>query len=123
MIRSFDQSWTDWIALNIERGCDRAEMAQILLDNGFAPKLIERALGVPLKRIARATEGADGDANGNALLSGEPAMAGAEEEPASASVHGVHLPSATAPDTEGKLDLRLLENFLDDEECLRLIQI
>ena len=123
MIRSFDQSWTDWIALNIKRGCDRAEMAQTLLDNGFAPKLIERALGVPLKRIVRATEGADGNADGKAVLSGGPAMARAEEEPASATVHGVHLPSATAPDTEGKLDLRLLENFLDDEECLRLIQI
>ena len=112
MIRSFDKSWRDWIDLNIERGCNREEMAKILIDHGFAPKLIEATLGV-LPKDAGQTKSETG---GGIPPDEKPAAeqsARTEPEPAA---HGIQLPNAAVQDTEGKLDLWLLENFLDDED-------
>lgn len=40
MKHQFDDSWKDWIRLNIKRGCDKDGMVKILLDNDFHPLII-----------------------------------------------------------------------------------
>ena len=61
MKTAFDASWQDWIKINIKRGCDRAGMAEILMQHEFVPELIEKALGVkipasPTQRHAQTQE-------------------------------------------------------------------
>ena len=118
MIRSFDKGWRDWIDLNIERGCNREEMAKILRDHRFAPKLIEATLGVLPKDAAQTQS----DASVGILASEKPAAERSARTQHGPAAHGIQLPNAAVQETEGKLDLWLLENFLDDEECLRLVQ-
>lgn len=40
-----DQSWRDWVKLNLDRGVDRAGMVDILVRNGFAEADIRRQMG------------------------------------------------------------------------------
>lgn len=40
MAKHLDKSWQDWVGLNIARGCDKAGIIQILLENQFDPESI-----------------------------------------------------------------------------------
>jgi len=40
-----DESWLNWVEVNLERKCAPAGIKQILLDNGFAPGEIKAAMG------------------------------------------------------------------------------
>jgi prolyl 4-hydroxylase len=38
--QDFDQRWRDWLRLNLQRGCDRAELHRLLLEAGFGPDTV-----------------------------------------------------------------------------------
>jgi len=38
--KKLDESWIEWIVLNLSRGCDKSEIIQILIDHQFDAKSI-----------------------------------------------------------------------------------
>ena len=50
MPKELTQDWLDWIFENIQRGCDRKELLDILLKEGFDPQLCKIALGYELSK-------------------------------------------------------------------------
>lgn len=50
MSKELSQDWLDWIFENIQRGCDRQELLEILLKEGFNPTQSKIALGYELKK-------------------------------------------------------------------------
>ena len=49
MTSELTQDWLDWIFENIQRGCDRKELLDILLKEGFDPTQCKIALGYELQ--------------------------------------------------------------------------
>jgi prolyl 4-hydroxylase len=45
-------AWTDWLALNMSRGCDIETLINVLIDNNFTPASIFAALSRPQKEPA-----------------------------------------------------------------------
>ena len=43
--KELDESWRNWVSLNLERGCDPQGIEKILRDNGFAADSINKAMG------------------------------------------------------------------------------
>ena len=41
---ALDSSWREWIATNLERGCTRQGMFDILTAHGFAPGQVSEAI-------------------------------------------------------------------------------
>ncbi len=50
MPKELTQDWLDWIFENIQRGCDRQELLDILLQENFEPQLCKIALGYELSK-------------------------------------------------------------------------
>ena len=50
MPKELSLDWLDWIFENIQRGCDRKELLDILLKEGFDPQLCKIALGYELSK-------------------------------------------------------------------------
>jgi len=127
MKTAFDASWQDWIKINIERGCDRAGMAEILMQHEFVPELIEKALGVkipasPTQGHVQTQEKAQNRipqrANTIDKLRQNMELSADDIEP------HVAVPQAKQiPIQDDKLELFVLENFLSEPECVELINI
>ena len=98
-----DPSWNGWLQENLERGCDRAELAGILRDHGFT---------------AAAIRGAMGDAF-PASLSAQPAWAEDPDAPAGGEVRLVReadqLQARRAPCD--KAEVFVMDDFLSPDEC------
>lgn len=127
MKTAFDASWLDWIQTNIERGCDRVGMAEILMQHEFAPELIEKALGVeisasPTLRHAQTQEKAQNmmpkRSNTFDKFRQNLDLAVGNIEPHVAIPHAKRIPIQ-----DDKLELYFLENFLSESECVELINI
>ena len=52
MARALDHEWKDWIQINIDRGCDKDGIVEILLENGFAPQDIVKTMSYQPKSAA-----------------------------------------------------------------------
>ena len=50
MYKDLSQDWLDWILENIQRGCDKAELLDILLKEGFDPSQSKIILGLELNK-------------------------------------------------------------------------
>ena len=48
MAKELSQDWLNWILENIQRGCDKKELLDILLEEGFDPSHCKVALGFDL---------------------------------------------------------------------------
>ncbi|WP_020560752.1 prolyl hydroxylase family protein [Thiofilum flexile] len=108
MQTQMDQSWKDWVQLNMSRGCDKDGMIKILLEAGFHPITIVNemqylpqtaGLGTLMNQVIERTL---------PIKKPEPAVYQA--------LDAIQLPLATRVDSD-KVHLYLVEDFLSAEEC------
>jgi len=92
---TFDPDWREWIRVNLERGCDRSEMAKILVDHHFDPTLVLDTLGL------------------NSIPD--------PPHPYDESDQEIPVPGAERISNEGGVQLYRIPRFLSPEECTRLI--
>lgn len=110
MITEFDTSWRNWIETNVGRGCNPGELYRILVANNFCPDLTARTLNywpVNPSQTSRTIPRSDDflPTMGEALA--------AEVIPR----------GARQVDTDGRLQLYFLENFLSVDECAGIINL
>ncbi|MES2605500.1 MAG: 2OG-Fe(II) oxygenase [Pseudomonadota bacterium] len=116
-----DQNWLAWARLNVARGCDRDELAKILLEHDFHPVAIISALQyVPKSSELIAVM------NQRLQAMGSPAVASASTvvtDPVSVfqAIDAVTLASAIKLEST-KVHLYLIDNFLTDAECDELVK-
>lgn len=109
-ITTLDSEWRHWVDSNVARGCDPAELYQILLNHGFCPTVSARTLNYwpinpqDIRVLKKPAENS--------------AAAHKEAEAARAAPQ-----NAIPVDTGGRLQLYRLDNFLSAQECLRLIAL
>ena len=137
MKNAFDDSWQEWVNTNIERGCDRVGMAEILLENEFSPELIAKALNVTISRRDASElpdtwkkQETDVDqsqssnaANQSSLTAAALLKQSTEWNEDEVQPH-INIPRAKQVKIEGdKLEIFTLENFLNAQECIDLISL
>ena len=112
-ITKFDSSWREWIRTNLDRGCEVAELYRILVGHDFCPGLVARALNYwPVQPLANT------NSNHTRHQSvSQQSVTAAEVEAATA-----HPLGATPIDTDRRLQLFQLDNFLDADECQQIIE-
>jgi prolyl 4-hydroxylase len=98
--RALDASWQAWLKENIERGCSRAELVEILRKHGFSLSSIHQNMG---------------DA--------PPAKLPPRHEPAEAPRLIRRPPSNLHNIETAELDLYTLDDFLSVKECDRLVAL
>jgi prolyl 4-hydroxylase len=96
MARQLDKDWQQWLQLNVQRGCSKAELAQILAKEGYGEAAIRRAF----------------DELGAALQ-------GAIAPPSKPSIN---LPNARRFESSS-IELYTAEGFLGRSECAELVEL
>lgn len=99
--RTLDTNWEGWLRENLERGCNRAELVDILRTHGFPLSSIRHSMGPEFPAEQ------SGLSDGHSLL--PPLMRRAPRE-------------LRKVETD-ELDLYTLDNFLSAKECDRLIAL
>lgn len=119
MKNTFDSGWQDWIEININRDCDLLGMYDILLEHDFCPLLIKKRLKLTDEDIQQATkppkENTKNDSEQVKLLQQSTEIIETEDH--------VFLPNADKIDTDDKLELFKINNFLNPQECIELVSI
>ena len=116
MDKQLTSDWSDWIKLNIERGCDKDGIFKILLDEGFSrdqimakrsyePVIDPAAIVNPLAAVRERTQNGEGFSRKIALDSDR-----------------IYLPDSRKL-TSDLAEFYLLDAFLQKEECERLIAL
>lgn len=116
MDKQLTSDWSDWIKLNIERGCDKDGIFKILLDEGFSrdqimaemnyePVVDPASIVNPLAAVAERTQDGEGFSRKIALDSDK-----------------IYLPNSRKL-TSDLAEFYLLDAFLKEEECERLTAI
>jgi prolyl 4-hydroxylase len=119
MKTTFDKAWQDWIAINIERNCNRKEMHAILIANDFCPKLIENRLQQPQPEDSKAkaiTNRRSSSINEDSLFLQKHSQDTDTKEK-------IFLANAEKIDTSEKLELFKIDNFLNTDECYELLSL
>lgn len=98
--------WVEWTKLNLQRGCAREDLRKLLLEGGHSAAQAAHLLS------AAETE-SETYAFEETTQAGEPTAQGSEP---------VFLPLANRIPTE-KAEMYQLENFLSEDECIKLINI
>lgn len=93
-----NDSWDDWVLLNVERNCSRREMLDMLVEHGFDES-------DAIEKIACAQR----------ALTGHSIC-----EDDEIAQRPIDIPTAQRQEVEG-VEIYTIENFLDAEECARLI--
>ena len=93
MARQLDKEWLGWLRTNVERGCSKQELAQILLKEGFGEAAVQRAFDDALRRPR-----------------------GLAPAPAKPSIN---VPGARRFESSS-IELYTAEGFLDAAECAKL---
>ena len=114
-IRSLPAQWQDWIAENLARGCGEADMAMVMIDNGFDPVYSANAISV-IKDMARRLTAANVDLG---------SLSGYRCEP-------IRIPALSALESQGNSvgigfvmtdpNVALLEDLLSPADCEELIE-
>jgi prolyl 4-hydroxylase len=99
--RALDASWKAWLTENIERGCSRPELVDILLKNGFSLSSIQQNLGGTLPFAAPTPPSA-------------PFQVPRLMRRAPSKLHKV---------ATDEVDLHTLDDFLSVKECDRLVAL
>jgi prolyl 4-hydroxylase len=116
---SFDKGWLDWIASNIKRDCDRDEMYSILVANDFCPELVKNHLHFEkqnLSTVSPIVDKTNVSANKARQSFCQPTQGGDNNE-------GIYLANAEKIDTNRKLELFKIDNFLSAQECVELLTV
>ena len=101
MQKDLTQEWLNWIFENIQRGCDKNELLDTLLKEGFNPSQAKIALGL--------------DLSGNDLAEVKKFKEEKNEYSPNSLVSAKHIPDVPA-------EIYEIENFLSKDECEYLIQ-
>ncbi|MEW6995131.1 prolyl hydroxylase family protein [Colwelliaceae bacterium MEBiC 14330] len=119
MKTTFDTAWEDWIATNIERNCNRQEMYEILVANNFCPTLIKSRLKLSTVEPYNVFNSKTKNDNISKVD-----IQATKTNPQNINVsEQVFLPSADAIDTDNKLQLYKIDNFLNSHECFELLSL
>ncbi len=106
--KTFDENWKRWIRHNVGRSCDKDEIFKILIDNGFDYDAIRNELNhepsVSINQIE------------NPLLTEQIDDTPSELQPK------IYLANAR-PVASNRAEIFVLDDFLNEEECERLIAI
>lgn len=109
MITEIDTSWRHWIDTNIRRGCNAEELYRILVRNNFCPQLAARTLNYwPVNPSQQSV-----------------AVAAEFLTPTSEEIQAaqINLRAARKIDTDGRLQLYCIDNFLPAGECAALVDL
>lgn len=122
MNKNIDQSWRDWIALNLSRNCDKSEVIQILFDHQFDPIAIieelnqypdaQNLIGIVIQKTKSSGFNQINHIQSYAIKGSQNAL----------SIDFIKLPFAQKANTH-KANFFVIENFLDPNECLQLIAL
>lgn len=119
MKSTFDKGWQDWIEININRNCDIVGMYDILLEHDFCPILVKNRLNLTDQDINKSNrtpkKNIENDKEQARLLQQDTEIITAEDR--------VFLPNAEKIDTDDKLELFKIDNFLNPHECIELVSI
>jgi prolyl 4-hydroxylase len=96
MARALDREWLGWLRTNVERGCSKQELTQILLKEGFGEAAIKGAFDEVLRRPR-----------------------GLAPAPAKPSIN---VPGAKRFESSS-IELYTAEGFLDAAECAKLVAL
>lgn len=99
MAEGLNKDWHDWVALNLERGCAKQDLFEIMIREGFEPELVYRVLDYKPSPARRESGGAGSG----------PAFETLED----------HIRRLESP----HIDLFVVEDFLSAGECRRLVEI
>lgn len=119
MKTSFDHAWQEWIATNIKRDCNLDEMYRILIANDFCPELIKNHLYLNKKTLSTTNPVVDithVSDNKVPQLFSQPAKVVANNKE-------IYLANAEKINTNGKLELFKIDNFLNVQECVELLSV
>ncbi len=116
MKTSFDESWKDWIKTNVESGQSKDGIFKILLDEGYTIDAIVEEMGY---RPSVSLETLVNPFKANA---GQARQAQAINYGTSIPLGQVYIPNANSHDN-GKLELYELDNFLNAEECGKIVEL
>ncbi|MCX2976976.1 2OG-Fe(II) oxygenase [Candidatus Marimicrobium litorale] len=118
MERAFTHDWLQWIELNLQRGCDKDGIFRVLLDEGFSHQQIVTQM--------RYEPSADPGTIENPLSVSNQVGRDAKAEAFFQKVRlyrdKIYLPNARPLDTQ-LAELYVLDDFLDSEECARLMAL
>ncbi len=101
MAKELSQDWLNWILENIQRGCDKKELLDILLEEGFDPSHCKVALGF--------------DLTGDDFVEAKTARRREQTYSSNIYISAEKIPNVPA-------EIYEVENFLSKEECKQLIE-
>lgn len=118
-------SWQDWITTNVLRGCERADMQRIMVENGFDPVFARHAIEI-IGGIGERVQDLPEDERAAAGLQG----ARRQRYQASPIRLISQLPRFTVADREMELaavmsnpNIAVIRGLLSDEECDEVIRL
>ena len=118
MERVFTHDWLQWIELNLQRGCDKDGIFRVLLDEGFSHQQIVAQMQYEPAVDLAIIENPLSVSN----KAGRDAKAEAFFQKVRLYQDKIYLPNARPLDTQ-LAELYLLDDFLDPEECDRLMAL
>ena len=109
-----DTSWKEWINLNKSRGCCQTEMKQIMLESGLNIKDIEYEMNNNQPEVQSREQTPMNIINNKNKLT--------EKDLSYLFLNSIYLPNIKKIQTN-KINLNVIENFLDKDTCEKLIKI
>jgi prolyl 4-hydroxylase len=116
MKKHIDDNWKKWIKLNIARGCDKVDMTEVLLEQGFSETLITEHL-----KYQPTSEEVLKLINQYIVHSRSKNSNPVNLTPSFQDTDDLYLPLAKKIDTD-KLNMYLLDDFLSSNECNEIIK-
>lgn len=121
MYKKLDQSWIEWIGLNLSRGCDKAEIMQILLDHQFdSANIIDELKHHP--NVLELTHILNQEVNKLSLGHSLDNPSRSEDAANTHSIDSIILPLANRIKTD-QAHIYTLDGFLSKNECEALITL
>ena len=109
--------WKNWVSENLNRGCDPHDICQRLVDHGFGTQTIQKAMGAHYPHKFSASPSQD---TGTELPFDETYYHALAKPRLTRSENGLTGVSRFPTD---KIQLYLMENCLDNEECDALVSL
>ena len=113
-ISRLSASWQDWLTTNVMRGCVDADMARVMVENGFDSSFAAHAVGI----VRSMTERVKGDLG----AFGTDYKAEPIRIPPGARIR-VHDRDVNVAMTLANPNIAVLDGFLSETECDKLIQL
>ena len=103
MGKELTQDWLDWILENIQRGCDRSELLEILCKEGFDQTQSKIALGFEINSTD--------------------VTYSVDETNRNKSIKSKSLSISFDPIREEGIEMYEIDNFLNEKECAAIVEV